>query len=223
MKILLLFFLSIILIFGTYLVLDYYGLFSREIFTATVVELRGSNILLLSNNRRVLLAGARIPEDDEVNYDKELTNNFRNYIEGRTLKFKVILPKLKTQHYPLYDTVLAYLPNKELINERILKEGMAFFDHGWYPNKHHFERLERKARKRRKGLWENIEKYKIVYVSTKNFWDYYLPDNPEVRNIPLKDKINYYFQPPHIEFYRTAGEDVIKKWGEEQKTKNANQ
>ncbi len=215
MKILLFFLISITLIFGTYLMLDYYGLLSREEFTAKVIELRGSDILLLSNNRRVLLAGVRIPEDNEVNYDKELTDNFRNYIEGKTLKFRVILKKI--EDYPLYDTVLAYLPDGELVNDIILMEGIAFFDHGWYPNKNRFEQIEKETKKKRKGLWRNIDKYKIIYVSSKILQDFHLPDCPEIKDVTPKDRIDYYFQPPTIFFYRGPGDCVSKKWQAEGK------
>ena len=215
MKVVLIFLLSVILIFGTYLILDFYNILDREEFTADVVALEGSNILYLSNNREVLLAGIRIPEASEVNYDKELRNNFRKYIEGKTYKFKLI--SKKTQDYPLYDTVLAYLPNETLINDIILKKGMAFFDHGWYADKSRFEQLEKEAKMHKKGLWGNIDKYKVVYISAKHLQDYHLPDCPEVKDIKPEDRIDYYFQPPDIYAYRSPGECAIKKWEAEGK------
>jgi len=210
MKIFTLFLLFIIILFGAYSLLDYYGFFGKEVFTAKVIKLEGSNILYLSNNREILLAGVRLPEKSEINYDSVLTSSFRKYIEGKTLKFKVILKK--SNDYPLYDTVLGYLPNNKLINDVIIKKGMAFFDHGWYPGKQRFERQENYARKNKKGLWKNIEKYKILFVSAKRFWNYHLVDCPEAQKIKPNERINYYFQPPVIFFFRGPASCVLKKW-----------
>ena len=174
----------------------------RRTFYATVTAISG-NLLKLSNNDKVLLAGVYIPQRGETNYLPSLENNIKELILRKSLKFKKVLSK--NIRYPEYDLVNIYDSSGTCINAALLSSGQAFFDQGFYPGKNVYEKLEQQAKKQNLGLWKN-QNLKILYSTSRLWWDFHYPECPEVKKIKAKDRIDYYFFPTPIFSYRDPAE-----------------
>ena len=166
---------------------------------AIVDKIVDGNILKLSNNDVIQLAGAYVPVPEDTNYRQNLTNNIKNKLDHVNIRYEIIENKILD--YPKYDLAIVYIGNsKESINELLLKEGMAFFDHGYYKGKDKYYTLERKAEQEKVGLWKN--KPVLLYIGGKDWWNFHYADCPVVRIIKEKKRIYYYIAPPPIVFYR---------------------
>jgi len=175
--------------------------FQPKIFTAKVLRIIDGNNLVLSTEDTIDLAGVRILTKG-VNYRKELVDNINSMLLGKQVRVKIICPQAKWQTYPELPIAEVYLEGGLLVNEQLLRTGMAFFDHGYYPKKDYYKNLEKYAKAKKLGIWKEKAKLKIIYISSERFWSMFYPNESEVKKINAKDKIEYYFEPPKIFFYR---------------------
>ena len=168
---------------------------------SSVSKIVDGDLIQLSDNRVVDLAGVYIPKRGEINYGRELTDYINKLLLNQSVTVETI--EKKNVDYPEYDLVKIYLPaSKESVNEKLLKEGMAFFDQGFYTGKDYFYKLQKQAEKNRIGIWKNREALTILYIGSVHWRLYHLPDCPEINKIKEKYKIYYYFEPPSIADYR---------------------
>ena len=124
------------------------------------VIVRGQDNRLL----RVRLIGIDAPEsvrpDWPVEYfGKEAAAFTRALAEGKAVRLKY-----DTQRHDKYDRLLAYvyLPDGRMLNEEMLREGYAHaFTRFPFRYLDKFRRLERKARKEKRGLWR--EKHERLF------------------------------------------------------------
>jgi len=196
----LLVFIFIILIIALMILLSIYiknALIRNNTYISSVQDVIGGDFIQLPNGKIVDLAGAYIPRKGEINYKEELEDNIRKLLLHKDVKIKTI--EKKNVDYPQYDLVEIYIDdNKESINEKLLKEGMAFFDQGYYKNKGYFYKLQKQAEKNKVGIWKDRDKLKILYVSGEYLKQYYLPDDPAIKDLKEYERIYYYFEPPVI-------------------------
>ena len=171
-------------------------------YISSVSKIVDGDLIQLPNNRVVDLAGVYIPKRGEINYRRELAG----YINKLLLNQNVTVETIETKNadYPEYDLVKVYLPvSKESVNEKLLKEGKAFFDHGFYTGKDYFYKLQKQAEKKKIGIWKNKENLKVLFIGGKSWKRYHFFDCPEVKKLKNNEKIYYYFEPPSIYAYRT--------------------
>jgi len=172
---------------------------TKNNFYDTINNIDG-NLLILSDGRKVLLAGAYIPRKEDYNYYTILEDNIKSILLGKRFKFKKILNK--GTRYPKHDLVNIYDKNGKCINAELLKSGWAFFDHGFYSGSNYYEKLEREAKKQNLGIWKNKQSLKILFVTSRYWWDFHYPECPEVQKIKPEDRIEYYVWPTPIFYYR---------------------
>lgn len=175
---------------------------SDESYTTAKVRICwGSDLIILSTGKVIDLVGTYIPLKKDINFSERLARNFVALMGNREVRMETIL---KAQpDYPKYDLVEAYLEDGTLVNEKLLKEGMAFFDHGFYKGKDKYEKLEEEAKSRKVGIWEEKSKLKILYIGHKGKKFYHFPECQKVKQIEEKNRIEYYFEPPYVSGYRT--------------------
>lgn len=172
---------------------------AKNTFFNTVNNVDG-NLLVLADNSKVLLAGAYIPRKEDYNYFQGLEENIKKILLGKRFKFKKILSK--NIRYPKYDLLNAYDDTGKCINAELLEKGQAFFDNGYYPGKNLYGKLEQKAKEQNLGVWQNKQNLKVLFVTSRYWWDFHYPECPLVQNIKSKDRVEYYIWPTPIFFYR---------------------
>ena len=107
---------------------------------------------------RVRLIGVDTPEsvrpESPVEYfGKEAAAFTRKMAEGRKVRLE-----FDQVRYDKYDRLLAYvfLPDGTMLNEEIIRQGYGHvFQKFPFKYKRKFRKLEREARKKRRGLWMN--------------------------------------------------------------------
>ena len=185
--------------------------FAKVIYHATVETVFDGNSVKLSTGDIVTLAGVYIPKRGEVNYRESLSDNIRQLLQNKEVRIELI--QEKTFNYPVYDLVKIYSDDfSESINEKLLKEGMAFFDHGYYSGKEIFHKLQKEAEKTGTGIWKNKSELTPLYIGAESWKFYYYPNSPKVAEILKDEKIIFYFDPPSMFFHRhLAIEDIEQK------------
>lgn len=164
------------------------------IYEAKVVNTKGA-LIRLSNGGIVQLAGAYIPLGG-VNYRDYLVENIKDLLIGKAVRVKVISkPK---NAYPNYLIAILYLEEGVNINEKLIKEGNALFDHGYYPRYKSFEKLEKLARKNKIGMWGSNNPPEVLFITSKYWKGIHLKNSPIAENIPEKDKIEYFAMPQQM-------------------------
>ena len=158
------------------------------------------------------MTGVYIPVAKDLNYREDLVSNIKSLLVGKEIHYKIIEKGSHTKNiYPYYNLVVAYLNNDtESINERLLKSGMAFFDQGYYKGKDKYFQSEKEAKKKKIGLWQDPGPT-VLYIGSRNWWDFHYPECPEIKKIKEKDKVYYYFLPDYP-FYYNTGPDLDCKY-----------
>ena len=161
-----------------------------------------NNVVVLADGTRLQLAGIYIPSRDHINYRTYLEEKIVNIVKNKTFYVKII-EKAK-ERYPKYDLVLLYadVESNVSLNEELLIKGMAFFDHGYYDFKGHFEDMERSAKVNQYGIWKEKDSLKLMFVTSRDWRGFHYPECPEVEKINEREKIEYYFLPQAIFYYR---------------------
>ena len=167
-------------------------------FQSKVVDIKDGNFLVLENQQIVDPIGFFIPKGEE-NYSPVMDKYLENLILKKKATFKIIA-KAKID-YPKFSLVEVEVDGVN-INEKMLEDGMAFFDHGYYPGKEKFENIEDIAKKKGKGIWIKDGGLKVLYIGSRKWNYFHYADCPEVKQIELEDKIYYYFYPHVIFHYR---------------------
>jgi len=185
----------IILIFGVSLV-DHSRI--KESYIAKVVKIGYGNNIILSNDKVIRLAGVFILYKGS-NYKQELIENIKDLLIGQTVSVKEILKyRGKGDGYPLYPLAEVYLEDDTMINAKLLEEGMAFFDYGHYKGKEKFEKLQKKAKINKRGIWGSKKPPIVVYVGSKKWRFVHYANCPDIKKIKGGERIDYYFLPPVI-------------------------
>lgn len=162
----------------------------------------GNNLIISTDSIHLQLAGIYIPNSKNVNYRKELRDNIETILKNQEFYIKVI--EKKQDVYPRHDMVMLYETknSKESINEKLLKEGMAFFDQGYYRRHKHFWKLQNNAREKKIGLWHSKNYPTVIFIGSKNWEGVHWAECPRTKEIKKRDRIYYYFTPPSIFYYR---------------------
>ena len=150
----------------------------------------------------IQLAGIYIPWSEEINYREELVNNLMTLLKGREIRYKIIEKGKKVDKaYPYYDLAVVYIDNdKKSVNEKLLSDGMAFFDQGYCKGKDKYADLEKETRKNKSGIWRD-NSLTVLYIGSKRWWTFHYPECPEVKKIKEEDRIYYYFYPINPFYY----------------------
>ncbi len=188
----------IVAIFGIILIIfTNTKLFNDKKYTSEVQDIE-NNIIFLKNNKIIQLTGIYIPKAGEINYQENLVHNMSLLLKGKEIQYRIIEKKRKYKNgYPNNDLAIVYIKNdKESLNEKLLKDGMAFFDHGYYAGKNKYFKLEKEARRRRIGIWKGNPPT-ILYIGSRHWLTFHYPECPEIKKIKEKDKIYYYFLPEY--------------------------
>jgi len=188
--------LTIVIFFLATNIVDHFRL--DKPYKAKVVKIEYGNNIILSNNKVVGLAGVFIPYQG-TNYRPELLENINNLLLGKIITVREVLKyKGEGDGYPLFPLVEAYLEDGTMINAKLLKEGMAFFDFGYYRGKKKFKDLQEEARINKKGIWGRENPPLVVYVGSRKGLLLHYPECPKVKEIKEGDKVFYYFHPPDV-------------------------
>ena len=163
---------------------------------ATVTSVDWGDILTLSDGSYAYLAGVKIPYEG-INYRQEMIDNIKMLLVNVRIKYKVVLEKYENG-YPKYNLIKAYLKDGTSVNEKLLKEGMAFFDHGYYKGKERFYEFEREARKNKVGVWGSAKPPQPIYAAHKDWEFLHYISCPELKNVTHENMVHYYFHPPFI-------------------------
>ena len=113
--------------------------------------------LMLMNNEKVRLIGIDAPEIENTKYEREgeyYGQDAKRYLNGLVLGKDVRLEP-PGEHYDKYGRRLAYVYlDKLLVNAELVKLGYADVYRKFpFEKMGEFEKLEEKARKRQRGLW----------------------------------------------------------------------
>jgi len=113
------------------------------------------------DHTRVRLWGVDTPETDKSPqgpgyFGDEASAFARQMVEGKPVRI-VLVPSRPRDRY---ERLLAYVyleDGQTMLNEELLAQGYAYADHRFdHPWKQHFADLEKTARSRKLGLWENV-------------------------------------------------------------------
>ncbi len=162
------------------------------------------NRLFLNKGKTVMLAGVYVPWKSELNYREEMKEYINELLLWKDAKIELVLKQGIV--YPKFDLVNVYLSDNTLVNKKILEEGMGFFDQGYYRGKRFYEKIEAKAKEKGAGIWKDKQNLTILYVSSQDWWDFHYPECPEVKKIKPSRRIDYYFFPEPIFYYRTPAD-----------------
>jgi len=163
-----------------------------------VMNIHWCNVLQLSNGDAIVLAGVLLRYEGTAGYKKELCENFEKMLVGKKIRYKTILKWKQGINYPRNSIALVYLDDGTFLNETLLKEGMAFFDHGYYKGKEHFYELQEEARRNKRGMWGSDNPPRPRFVGKKDWRFIHYPECPEVKDLPEGEKIYFYFHPPSV-------------------------
>lgn len=149
---------------GWLLVADHDDYRAYEGRTATVVRVIDGDTLEIdlpdalrdTPSTRIRLCGVDAPERANIDQDaepgaEEATRFLRAWIEGEQVRLR-----LEHDTRDLYQRVLAHVEtiDGEVVNARLLSEGLVYVEDRWpHTMLREYERLERLARQRHRGLW----------------------------------------------------------------------
>ena len=169
---------------------------------ATAVDVKSGSILVLDTEKKVVMAGVHIPyRESALNFMPELLEEPKKLLKNKKIKIELV-ERYRTGGFANYDLVRVYLENDICINDYLLKNGLAFFDHGYYRDKDNYFELEKKAKNEKKGIWKKKNSLKLLYVGSKHLEGVHYPECPIVNSIQLVDRIEYYERPPMVHWYR---------------------
>lgn len=172
----------------------------QELIEAKVIRVVHEKLLILDSGEAVVLAGVHIPtEDSGPNYHVEIGDEFQQLMLNRRISYRIISPR--KEDYPVYDLIEVVEPDGSVLNETLLGQGKAFFDHGYYPGHARYRKIEEKARMNSKGLWGKYD-LQVVLVGKQSWKRLHYPECPSVRDVDPEERMNYYFVPPEIYAYR---------------------
>lgn len=147
---------------------------------------------------KIRLLGINTPEKKQAYYEE--AKNFLKQYEGK----QVEIERTK-ENKDKYDRLLRYVfYNKKLVNEEILKEGLANFyvySEDKYAEK--LKKAEKEAREQEKGIWKKSENYgciellELKYIEEKrcnNEEQLILNNKCKKMNIILKDNANHIYK-----------------------------
>lgn len=175
------------------LIVIYYNKYKEFIIDDVVL----CNVLIDSQGNSYTMAGVAIPYEGEY-YREEMCINIQQLLKGRKFKYKIVLRADKKRMYPISPKIYLYTLNGVSINEKLVKEGMAFFDLGYFNGSRHFYNLQEKARKNKLGMWGLDNPPQVKYVGKWEWRFYHYPECPEVKDLKDDEKINFFFHPLKI-------------------------
>jgi len=123
----------------------------EEPYYAVVVDVLKDALVILDNDKAVGMAGVHVPyKKDSLNYMPDLLDKRLELLKDKRVKVELV-ERRRTGGAANYDLVRIYLENGICINDYMLENGLAFFDHGYDKNKDHYLDLEFKAKQQRKA------------------------------------------------------------------------
>ena len=184
-----------------------------------IIDVSKGSVIILEKNEHVVLAGVHIPyEQDSVNYHSEWLEYPKKFLKDKRVKIELI-ERHRTGSFANYDLVRVYLENGICVNDYLLVNGLAFYDHGYYRGKDEYLKLVEKARKEKRGLWLN-ENLGLLYVGSKNSDSIHYPECSEVEKIKAENRVEYYDRPPYVHWYKMSYPHDCKYCEEIRKTKS---
>ncbi|NLX14120.1 MAG: hypothetical protein GXY44_10775 [Phycisphaerales bacterium] len=135
--------------------------------TVTCVRVVDGDTLIIDvpdgnkDHTRVRLWGVDTPETDKSPrgagyFGAEASEFARRMVEGKPVRIVLVPARPRDR----YERLLAYVylaDSKTMLNEELLAQGYAYADHRFdHPWKQHFADLEKTARSKKLGLWENV-------------------------------------------------------------------
>ena len=162
---------------------------------STVIDIQGCDLLVLENGEKVFLAGIYIPNNG-INFRESLCVNLKKLILNKSIKYRLIL-KQHSDLYPSHDLVHVYLSDGAFLNELLLKEGMAYYDHGSFERSNYFSKLEGIAKKQKKGIWGSDNPPIPIYCGKKDWRLIHFVDCPEVEDLKDGEREVYYWFPEY--------------------------
>ena len=167
-----------------------------QLYESEVVVTKGA-LIKLSNGKIVQLAGIYIPLGG-TNYKEELLEYVNELLMGKKVGVKTVaMPKSDYSSYPL---VILYTESGVNVNERLLLEGKAFFDHGYYSGHNKYGQLESIAKINKEGFWSKSYFPKILFIANDDSMDIHLLSCPYFQKERKKHIIEYYFIPQQIHY-----------------------
>ena len=148
----------------------------------------------LGYGRRVRYIGLNAPE---INHEFNTAEPFgfeardRNAVLVGSSKIRL---EFDVERFDAYGRTLAYvfLPDKSLVNEKLLQEGLAYCFYKM-PNVKYADRLlqaQREAMHARRGIWKDgREKEEGRYLGNRNSRRLHLADCPEVKRVYSRNRV----------------------------------
>jgi micrococcal nuclease len=162
----------------------------------TVTRVADGDTVELWGGRRVRYIGVNAPE---INHECNTAAPFGFEARARNAALigsgKVRL-EFDVERFDAYGRILAYvfLPDKTLVNEKLLQEGLAYCLYKM-PNAKYADRLleaQRQAMQARREIWKDgREKEEARYVGNRNSRRLHLADCPEVKRISPRNRIAF--------------------------------
>ena len=166
------------------------GCQSQALREAKVNDVWFGDVLSLDNGKTIDLAGVQLLVENR-NYRPENSEWFKTFIIGKSIKYKII-SRSYWNGYSDNPLAFAYLEDGVFLNESLVKEGVAFFDHAYFPGKEDFQRFQDEAIEGKKGMWGSYPTKAYLIGSTNarliNFYRW-----KRVDDFHEKGRINYYF------------------------------
>ncbi|GEM_PF-2374300 len=170
----------------------------------TVVDIINGDVLVLDNSEEIDIAGPHILTKGK-NYRPEMAKNIRDLLLNQKIRYEIILEQNKKYQgrYPLHELVVVYLNDKINVNEKLLREGMAYFDYGYYPGVEAYKKLNEEAIRNKKGVWGTTDPPQPIYAREKSWLRYHYVDCKKLKGVRQKDRKYYYYRPKYIWAYHT--------------------
>jgi micrococcal nuclease len=151
--------------------------------------------IVLNDGRRVRYIGINAPEiDHEYQKAEPFGYKARSFNQQLVNSQKIRLEFDKERH-DQYGRWLAYafLRDKTFINLRLLQEGYAYYLYRRPNGKYHkiLLKAQQKAMKTQKGLWQNWQEKREVYIGNRRSKRFHLATCPFASKINWRNRINF--------------------------------
>jgi micrococcal nuclease len=159
----------------------------------TVTRVADGDTVELGYGRRVRYIGLNAPEiNHELNTAEPFGFEARDCNAALVGSSKIRL-EFDVERFDAYGRSLAYvfLPDKSLVNEKLLQEGLAYCYYKM-PNVKYADRLlqaQRDAMQAQRGIWKDGRDKEGRYVGNRNSRRLHLADCPEVNRISPRNRI----------------------------------
>jgi len=159
----------------------------------TVTRVADGDTVELGYGRRVRYIGLNAPEiNHELNTAEPFGFEARDRNTALVSSSKIRL-EFDVERFDAYGRSLAYvfLPDKSLVNEKLLQEGLAYCYYKM-PNVKYADRLlqaQRDAMQAQRGIWKDGRDKEGRYVGNRNSRRLHLADCPEVNRISPRNRI----------------------------------